>query len=173
MILIGISGRKGSGKDAVCQRIMVHHPSAKRIAFGDAVKEDVCRMLMISLNTLESNKELYRPFLQWYGTDYMRKKFGEDIWLRRWSSKVAQSDAQIVIVPDVRFVNELELIRNSNGFVLKVERPSMMADDKHISETALDSFRDFDRHIMNIGSLQQVCVEVDVALEMCGLIPTT
>lgn len=168
--IIGISGRKGSGKDAILDCVRVHFPDVQRIAFADALKEEVCQKYMVKLEYLEQHKDNFRLILQGHGTDYRRKLFGDDYWIQRWLQRVNQSEASLIVCPDVRFVNEVEIVKKLNGHLWRVERPDLPATDNHMSECALDIYGGFDRHIKNDKSLKRLQIEVDLALEMSGLL---
>ena len=82
-----------------------------------------------------------RKFLQWYGTDYRRKEFGDDYWIRRADDKVEEfrtEGANVVIFRDMRFDNEYEYIGSKGGYRIKVKRLNFdNGVPKHESETAL------------------------------------
>lgn len=177
MTLIGISGKKGSGKDAVCDVIRSRLPNVKRIAFADALKNEVCQAMLVSREYMEQHKSHFRLILQGWGTDYRRQMHGEDYWLRKFQYELydicKSGDDVTVVTPDVRFVNEARLIHELGGYVFHVERPNHSeGTDDHLSENELNKFTDFDRHIKNNGSLKQLDIEVMLALDMCGLLPT-
>lgn len=169
MILIGISGKKQSGKDAVCEHLMKRFPSSERIAFADACKDEVCAMYRITRSYLEEHKSSFRLILQGHGTDYRRRMCGENYWIEQWLKKVSKSLADVVIASDVRFENEARMIHDCGGFLWQVNRPLMEYDDRHCSETELDGYDKFDRVIPNDRLLTHLYQEVDMAIDMFGL----
>lgn len=144
MILIGISGKKKSGKDTLCTSIKLHtRYSVRRVGFADGLKHEVCAALKITREELERDKDLYRVLLQWWGTEYRRNKFGEDYWVIQTAREIIAAGNQnidIVIVPDVRFKNEYDCIKNAGGIMVKVTRDGL-PEDNHASETQLDKFQ--------------------------------
>lgn len=169
--IIGISGKKGSGKDEVLKCIQLRFPQVQRIAFADKVKEEVSMACGITVQFIEENKQQFRTILQWWGTDFRRNFKGANYWLIEWKIKLNKCDKHAVVVcPDVRFPNELETIRSLGGHVWRVDRNKSEGTDNHPSECALDTYKDFDRHIKNHESLKRLQVEVDLALEMSGLL---
>jgi hypothetical protein len=72
-----------------------------------------------------------RQFQQKFGTDLMRRHFGEDIWAEVWRADVLASGADVVIVDDVRFHNEARVIRALNGSLVKISRPGVRAPRLH------------------------------------------
>ena len=76
-MIIGISGKKRSGKDTVYQLIRKDiayrgNVFIARAAFGDDIKEEVAKATGKSLAHIEENKERFRPILQWWGADFRR-----------------------------------------------------------------------------------------------------
>jgi hypothetical protein len=62
-----------------------------------------------------------------------------------------------VVVDDMRFLNEIELIRSLGGRTLKVTRPSASnTTNSHPSEGALDGLEVFDYWLLNKGSLEDL-----------------
>ena len=60
-----------------------------------------------------------------------------------------------LIITDVRFPNEAELVRELDGVLIRVERDTGL-DDTHDSETALDDYDHFDFRLKNDGSLDDL-----------------
>lgn len=93
-----------------------------------------------------------RSILQWYGTDFWRKK-DPDHWVKKVAASIKEIDADVFLIPDVRFKNEANWIRSEGGIVVKVTCPNLPADKiltnqmTHESEVQLDGF-DFDHEII-------------------------
>ena len=96
--------------------------------------------------------------LQWWGTNYRRKHFGEDYWVNRLDEKLQTlweyPDEQRIVIADTRFPEETAHIRaKKDGLLLRVnaERPfeETGRDDEHESETALDGWTDWDGLLWN------------------------
>src|SRR5690606_41986577 len=76
-----------------------------------------------------------------------------------------------VVVPDVRFPNEVDAIRRAGGTVLQVVRPGRPDDgDRHASETALDGIA-FNHTICNAAGLVTLNQRAIEALTECN-VPT-
>lgn len=152
MRIIGIVGKKQSGKDEVCRVIKEHTFIGKvtRIAFADSLKEEVAAMLHITVPYLESHKEQFRLILQGFGTDYRRWQ-NKKYWIEAWQRKVqeaARNGYDIIIAPDVRFINEAEMIKDMGGELWRIFRNKGIGIDKHESETELSAIS-FDKKIVN------------------------
>lgn len=91
--------------------------------------------------------------LQFWGTDFRRKYFGNDYWVNRGLFKVKELSEKtegliVVLIPDTRFLNEVKAIRAFNGNYINVMRLNpdgsrFFAEDRdryHKSETELDGY---------------------------------
>ena len=159
-LIIGIAGKKHSGKDTfakmVCWYLNYTHSV---IHFADALKEECARMLHEDVKTIEANKEVFRPMLQWYGTEYRRKfKNTDNYWVARVAETVSKATllgTYVVLIPDVRFLNEVEWLRKEGGILVHLNRATN-SGDSHSSETTLDGYQGFDYVIMNNGTLEDL-----------------
>lgn len=97
-----------------------------------------------------------RRILQWWGTEYRRAQ-DPDYWTKAWDRKVVEFDLDqmLVLVDDVRFGNELDMIRAHAGLIVKIERPGFDGANQHSSETSLDDYAAWDGVIVNDGSLAE------------------
>ncbi len=159
--IICVSGKIASGKTTLASLIELYNPYARR-ALAGALKADLARLCQVSVDYIEENKELFRPMLQYYGTEIMRKVHGEDYWVRRLVQDSEDAGLSGLVVDDVRFPNEVEGLvasARSAAFSVRLEVDpavqaerylakygSALSEDKanHVSETALDSYHHFD-----------------------------
>jgi len=97
-----------------------------------------------------------RRLLQWWGTEYRRTQ-DPDYWTKAWGHRVEQYDLSCVhiLVDDVRFINELNVIRAHGGLIVKIERPGFLGANSHSSETSLDGFTGWDDIVVNDGTLEE------------------
>lgn len=84
----------------------------------------------------QEHKMTSREFLQYFGTDVMRK-IKDTIWVDYTLKQILSEQSEVAIVPDVRFPNEVEAIKKANGIVIRLTRN--VYDSDHPCETALDS----------------------------------
>ena len=153
--IIGISGKARAGKDTVAGMLAKRLPNTRIISLAAALKEraaaewgwspenknesarSVLSRFGFSNGAWLDNEET--SFLQWYGTDYCRRLFGENYWIELLEDEIASIGGaerlDFVIVPDVRFRNEWHWVR-CNGFALmvKVHPDTFDRDGAHISE---------------------------------------
>lgn len=142
LMILGISGRIGSGKDTVADFLVQQH-NFKRYSFAEAVKD--CLSIIFGWNrellngyTVESREFRERVdewwanrlgipnfsprfAMQYYATDIMRNCFHQDIWIASLEYKL-KKETQNCVVTDCRFPNEFYSIKNLNGLTIRVER---------------------------------------------------
>lgn len=161
-LIIGIAGGKGEGKDTVAQMIIDRFPlDSVRIAFADSLKMEVARACGMRLIDIENDKQKYRPILQWWGTEFRRSQ-DDQYWIIRLNKKVSRYDGSIVVIPDVRFPNEFDYIKEQGGVVWNVTRDIYRDHlSKHASEVSLIDFS-FDFTFVNNGTLDELRANVDM-----------
>jgi Deoxynucleotide monophosphate kinase len=157
MLVIGLTGRKQSGKDMFCECLQTSAPSGLRVvrlAFADLLKGEVAKACGVTVEEINRDKAVFRPVLQWWGTDFRRQRYGEGYWvgqvrkaLREWPDPTA-----VVCLTDVRFPNEAQLVRELGGVLLRLVRPQTETADSHPSEIAMDGYP-VDQTVLNDGCL--------------------
>lgn len=166
MKIIGISGKKKSGKDTIANIICAMNDGVNiKYAFATELKKEVAHACNCSVTFIDTNKDLFRPILQWWGTEYRRNLFGRDYWIRKMRAALEhmkENGVNLVVIPDVRFENEFEFIKYElKAPVYRVERISNFTNgyDIHPSEIALDG-ETFDFVVQNNGTINQLIDEV-------------
>ena len=178
-IIFMISGKAGSGKSEVGnfleKELEKDGYPVLRIAFGDAVK--FCAKKFYGWDGDKNNPE-GRKLLQTLATEKIRSRF-PTFWGDFVAKFIAatQKDHVYVVIDDLRFQNEYQVISDYNTDVIciRVERynenenqysnPNMTEEQKnHISETELDHFP-FDYVIENRGTLEDLHENVLTILE--------
>lgn len=99
----------------------------RRIDFPTCFRDDYYRHLTT------------REVLQIVGTEIGRNNC-PTIWSHAPFRKEWPDDTNVVLIPDVRFKDEVESIKENDGLVYRIIRPSVINVDEHISETALDDY---------------------------------
>lgn len=127
--LIGLTGRAGSGKDTVADILVARH-GFKKIALADPMKRFCQEIFGFTVEQLWGPSEKRnepdprwdgltpRKALQTLGTEWGRTMH-PDAWIRRLIAEWSLL-GDSVVVPDVRFQNELEAIRAAGGHVIRV-----------------------------------------------------
>lgn len=159
-LYIGITGKKGHGKDTIADYIVENYDAAK-LAFAYEIKEwikiidpilpfqdgHVRLSELLKIYTFEElkrqeteshGKEL-RRLAQLIGTEIGRERIGEDFWIKQFEKFAEKSRHKIIIVSDMRFVNESECVKSKNGLIWRVVNENIKNEDKHKSETEMDN----------------------------------
>jgi len=184
-MLIGLTGKKRSGKDTVYQiinSISSNDPNmiVRRIAFADKVKEATSIILNISPAYLELHKDnsnlviklergdlwldlSLRNIIQRIGTEVGRDLFGKNFWIDQVLPLDFDHSNQLVIVTDVRFENEAQRVIDLGGVIWEVQRPDNNYKDDHSSEAGIG--KEYINHIIvNRNSLQNLEREIRIAM---------
>lgn len=169
-MLIGILGKKRSGKDTVASFIQAEY-GFKRLAFADPIKKIVAAIdpyvdefgtrlssLQLSDDDIKKDYPEYRRLLQALGTEGLRDTINENFWIDILLKEAQRYEN--VVISDVRFVNEVKAIKMSGGYIWKVERTdSTEVEDDHRSEQEINSVQ-FDELIQNDGSLKDLFLTI-------------
>lgn len=144
-MVVGICGFKAHGKDTAAQ-VLTQKFGFTRLAFADGVKKVVAEILHIPLWWLhdpsrkeemhEPSGKTYRQWMQLMGTEVGRNIWG-DAWINWWKGEVEALDLQRVVVTDMRFWNEFNMITEGewDALTLRVRDPRKAdAADMHESE---------------------------------------
>ena len=108
-------------------------------------------------------KEKDGTLLQFWGTEFRRRLFNWDYWVDKVKDVISQDPERDYIIPDARFKNEAEFIKNAGGEVWKITRPGYNNNDRnpsHKSEIDLDDWV-FDVEIVNDGTIEDLYNKVD------------
>ena len=161
MRLIGIAGKARSGKDTAAKYLLNKLGSDWYIAsFADPMR---AMLNAIDVDTSDEAKDLpsnqyglsTRRMLQTLGTEWGRDCNGNNFWIDVFSRSNA---GKRVIVPDVRFENEADLIRK-HGVLIHIKGRGGI-EGSHISEQAL-SIKHGDTVITNNGTLSELYAKLD------------
>ena len=187
MKLIGLSGKLGCGKNYIAEKVIAPYFKDKYniliIGFGDQVKNELyARDLDLTYDLLYDHKTFVsRKKLQEYATENGRDKYNKDMWIRGLDMQIEtfckRSPKEcLIIICDVRFVNEAEYIKNQNGILIRILSPcrtelrywqestneiEYKKISTHFSEIDLDNY-DFnyliknDKNELNIDFLQNI-----------------
>lgn len=159
MKIIGFTGAKYAGKDTAARALLsagyakVSFAGPMKIMVGELMKyrgapNDVIWEALEGSRKEEPSKFLSgctpRHVLQTLGTEWGRQMLTEDFWLESfrdqiWHRRNQGLTPRGVVVTDVRFDNEAQMILNQGGKVYRVERPSLSGGDVHASEKGVSA----------------------------------
>jgi uncharacterized membrane protein len=166
-MLIGISGKKNSGKDKTFEYLHEIYPLATNVKFAGRLKEIVAVLADVNVSNCYAREEketmrilhlggrTLREIQQDIGMAF-RQMYGEDVWV----NIALRNRPKYAIVTDVRFPNEAAAIREAGGILIRVNRPMKREEKEHESETALDDYAQFDHVIENNGTLDDLRMQV-------------
>lgn len=188
-MLIGLSGKKRSGKDVVADYLVKEYSFVK-VSFAEPLKE-----MLYALNPIvevdvnfwdheetevrvrglvdelgwEQAKDHYpeiRQLLQRLGTEAGRNVLGENVWVDLAMRRAGElyGDHPGVVIPDMRFVNEFDAVVNAGGYTVRIHRPGLTSTDTHPSETALDRIEGWHFMLDNDGTIQDLHERTDEML---------
>ena len=136
-MLIGFSGKKGSGKSFFAD-YLVNNKLFIKLSFASPLKEITKILFNLSDEDVKDpiKKELINPkfnaspreLMQWLGTDIMREEFNKkfnysgSIWIDSVKDKVKTllDNNKDVVIDDVRFQNEVDMIHSLGGIVINL-----------------------------------------------------
>ena len=171
MVLIGLLGKKRAGKDTLADYLVQNHQYTK-ISIADPLKQ-VCKILFgFTTDQLYGNsKEVVddywnitpREAYQFIGTDIFRNSIEplipnikDTFWLKCFYRKFKNENLENenIVIADLRFQNEVDLIHELGGVVYKIVRPNLEYSDNHESEKGIDDINNFNDIIINDKDLQ-------------------
>lgn len=179
--IVAFIGVKGSGKSTAAAAMVAS--GYAELKFADGLKAMLRTLLMMQrLSYSEADRWIEgdrkeepcqyldghtpRYAMQTLGTEWGRWLMGESLWT---DSLVARLAAHThVVISDARFSNEIEALRATGAYIVKIERPGeagsritrlrrwlarspylAFLDDRHVSEIFADQFDEADEVIVN------------------------
>ena len=161
MRLIGIAGPARAGKDTLASYLLDNlSDDWSRSSFADPLKD---MLRAIGVDCSDDKKAVIddsygatpRHMMQTLGTEWGRHMIDGDIWVKAFARLNA---GKCVIVPDVRFEDEAELVREHGVLIHLVGRGGI--EGNHVSENAIE-FKPGDIVIDNSRDLAWLHSQVD------------
>tara|TARA_Y100000361_G_C11120382_1_gene322864 strand:+ start:73 stop:636 length:564 start_codon:yes stop_codon:yes gene_type:complete len=139
--IVGIAGYARTGKDTfgsiLIKELKNAGLSAKKLSLAFELKSDLDSFLIqkfdISAFTEDpKEKNFIRPLLICYGTDLMRKK-DPKYWIKKLQKTIDINNNHgiISVVPDIRFVNEADWLKDNGGILAHLKRDGIVPADKN------------------------------------------
>lgn len=163
--IIGIAGFKRSGKDTAATYFYGKH-NYRILSFASPIKDMVYALagdfpIDKYVNELKETpipfiRVSYRKLAATLGTEWGRRMIDPNIWVNILSSKIG---ADNVVIPDVRFENEVDWIKNNGGIIIKIIRDTELVSD-HVSEAGVDNSL-VDYIIENNGTIEDLYLKLD------------
>ena len=185
-IVIAFGFKRRRGKDTAAQFAVdfLNESIAPDIArldhFAYSLKEGIGRLVFgftdaqIYGDLKEVEDEFWgftpRWALQVSGTEAMRKNIDPEIWAKTIYRRFRQ-DPRHVIIGDLRFPNEIAMIKKMGGYTVRIDRDVDLdaSQDKHSSETSFDNCdTKWDFTIDNNGTLDELKFKVKLIVNEVG-----
>lgn len=146
--VIGLSGQMQNGKDTIAD-MLAEKLDWDRAAFAAGVKNVFMSTFDVDFDFIEEWKVQpenppgfdlpMRKSLQFIGDGF--RKIQSSIWVDLCFRNIVEP----AVISDVRYVNELQRIRDEGGINILVWRPGFENDDPNGSESQIKSFVDWHR----------------------------
>lgn len=139
MILIGLTGLIGSGKNTVANLLKTH--GFEQDSYANSLKDVVASLFNWPRHLLEGDTDESRQWreevdhwwarklkipnftpryaIQYVGTEVIRNNLHTDMWMFNLESRLQNRTGNLVIT-DCRFRNEVDLIKKHDGYIVKV-----------------------------------------------------
>jgi hypothetical protein len=190
MTRIAIVGEMHSGKTTLANALIEQHGFV-RLGLADPLKDAACAMLSwfidehfryfpdrwdglfgkdtripVDRQELEDAKGVFRPFLQWLGSEFAREYLGNtNCWLNIFEETLLGDYFEAdVVCDDVRFPNEADYLRDLGFQIIRIhrnetERLASIGSTEHLghqSETMLDKITvDRDVYFGNVEGIRR------------------
>lgn len=165
MKLLGLAGHAGAGKDHTFEYLkeLLAPRHVERVAFADGLKFDIEEAFDVSPYELAAIRQKpysveIRALLQWWGTE-LRRSQDENYWVDKGMEMVREAAgySALVVVTDVRFVNEANAITEAGGLVCEITADESIRRERlggrlpaaHASEVI-----DFDTHAIIVNEVE-------------------
>ena len=168
-MLIGLCGKKGAGKSSAAN--ILAGWGGIEFAFAEPLKQIILLAFpwvpAAALYGTEAEKNEVIPgleisgrrLMQTMGTEVFRDTIpglipgAKNIWVDNMAYRLEKNAGKFIIVSDVRFPDEAQLIRNRGGYLIRIERGAGGEIDKHPSEAG-DFIPDY--IVENRGTLEEL-----------------
>jgi len=178
--LIGLAAPARSGKDTVANHLRSDF-GAYVTSFAAPIRKFVADLCGYTLTELEARKEEVHPvfgqtprlMMQTLGTEWGRNIINQEIWINIVRDKIAKhrfiweqkSATKLFVVSDLRFQNEIDIIREEGGEIWHIENPNRQETtaSSHASENGLLGLqlRSTDSHILNDQDIKHLYDIID------------
>ena len=167
-----LGGKARSGKDTIAGFIKKYYEQKSKKCIIIQISTYIKYYAKKVLNWDESEETKPREFLQTSGT-MIRETFGQDFFINRIIDdiKILFNYADIIVVSDVRLPLEFDMVKNTfdnvkNIYVKRDDFDNNLGDrTKHITEVALDNFKDYDYIISNNSDLESLRKQIYLILK--------
>jgi hypothetical protein len=148
--------------------------NAENVYGSDAQKNKLTDLQWESMpdNNNKTGPMTHREFLEYFGTQVVRKIY-HNAWSEFALKRILKEQSEVAIIPDVRFPNEVDIIKKYGGIVIRLTRDVYSSTSE--SESSLDKSRfdwnTFDHILDNDNcSLDELSNKLDSIKHLWGII---
>lgn len=174
MKLIGLVGKARVGKDTVAEHLHSHH-CLNRYAFADPMKTMLGSVFGDRFyggdreSPIDWLGKSPRQLMQTLGTEWGRNCVHPELWTllaeQEWLLTKARGHAIGLVISDVRFHNEADMILRNGGSLVHVVRDTAEAVNAHASEQF--TWDDYPMlTLINDGTIAELHTQVDRVMEL-------
>ena len=176
IIKIAFVGYKGCGKTTACTHLK-HKYGMAPMSFSAPLK-DMLRVIGVPESSLSGTQEQKesplsefsgvsgRKMMQTLGTEWGRNLVYSNIWVDLFI-KNSENLPKSQVVDDARFPNEIEALRKSGFYIVRVSRSELSSNDAHESEKHVSRIVP-DEELVNDSSLVSFLENVDALVCRIG-----
>lgn len=176
-MLIGVTGRIGEGKTSVAEHLRDKH-GFLLLSFSTPIKEAIAQLFGLPMTVLtnpvlktqviEEFGKSAREIMQIFGTECMRNHFGSDFWVNQMINRIDWYSHRDIVIDDVRFPEEAQMVHDYSGFLMRVIRPNnpYAADKVHTSEHLPGAFTNIT--MVNSDTLEALGAMTSIHIEHMG-----
>lgn len=173
--IIGVTGNANSGKDTLADYIISNkNNSFVKYALAKPIKDIMIEHLGFTYEQCYDQKLKQieddfwgispREVMLLIGTKMFRENWRYDFWVKLMEKKIIDNSEENIIVSDVRFANEAEMIKSHGGIIVNVKRPNNPIKVNHISENGLSNDL-IDYTIINDSTIENYYNKIDKELK--------
>ncbi len=159
--LIAISGKINSGKSTLARKLYEQIPNSSIIPLAGCMKQ--CVELITGIEMLDrqpdgsydySRTQKGMPYgdqtLAQFLVNFAEKmrELNPDVWIKVTERLIAKSNAQVIIIPDMRTKRELDWVKNLKALTIRIEGSYYPNEDGRSAssflETELDTYAFWD-----------------------------
>lgn len=143
MKIIALYGPQGAGKSEAATAIHSLDRFWVRMSFADPLYEMVSVLVNENARYLDKSAPIewlggktLRQLLQTLGTEWGRDMVSNEVWLNHLRRRIesAHKQGMHVVVDDMRFQNEYEMLRDMGAEIVRIDRPGHEFRGEHASE---------------------------------------
>lgn len=149
-IIIGIVGEAKTGKSTIANFLVSEHKFTE-FTFAEPIKQ-IAEIFFYTKEQLYHSQEAKvvphpfwgdsaRDFMQKVGTELFRNHFDPSVWLRHLQYRLKNTTCDRIVITDVRYANEADLVKEMGGILVKCTRTTDV-DEKHRKHSSESGVRE-------------------------------